>query len=276
MMQAAIESLIDLALAEDLAYGDITTDNLFSSEQMAKATFQCRQPAVISGIKPACRVFEKIDERIRCTPLMDNGTEVTSGTPVMTVEGPVTAILKGERLALNFLQHLSGIATLTYQFVGAVSGLGTRITHTRKTTPGLRALEVQAVLDGGGSPHRFSLSHAVLIKDNHIRAAGSVTQAVEAIRRHVGHTVCIEVECDTLDQVAEALSAGVDLLLLDNMSLPVLKEAVQKAKGRAKTEASGGVTLRSVLDIAKTGVDIISTSQITMSAPAVDIGLDFE
>lgn len=276
MLSPAVESLIDLALREDLAYGDITTDSLFTRSELAKGYIIANQSAVISGLDVAQRVFERIDPHLTCTPLIQNGEAVTPGSYVMTIEGLAASILKGERLALNFLQHLSGIATLTYQFAGAIQGTKAKITHTRKTIPGLRGLEIQAVLHGGGSPHRFSLSHAVLIKDNHIQAIGSVRAAVDKVRQSVGHTVRIEVECDTLEQVDEALASNVELLLLDNMNISTLEEAVKKANGKAILEASGGVTLSTVLDIAKTGVDIISTSQITMSAPAVDLGLEFK
>ena len=267
--------LLDLALNEDLAYGDITTDNLFSSETLASAQIVSRQSAILSGSRIAKTVFGKIDSRVDVQFDLEDGAAMTAGTVIASLSGPVSGILKAERLALNFLQHLSGVATLTYQYVGAVSGTGTQITHTRKTIPGLRELEIEAVVHGGGSPHRKSLSHAALIKDNHIHAAGGILQAVAKLRKAVGHTVRMEVECDTLAQVDEALEAGADIVLLDNMSIAMLEEAVKKAKGKAITEASGGITLSSVLEIAQTGVDIISTSQITLSAPAIDIGLDF-
>jgi nicotinate-nucleotide pyrophosphorylase (carboxylating) len=276
MLAPPVERLMDLALLEDLAYGDITTENLFSGQETTTAYLHVRQSAVISGTQIAKTVFEKVDSRITCTINVPDGEPVTAGTTIMTLEGPTASILKAERLALNFLQHLSGIATLTYQFAGAISGTKAKITHTRKTIPGLRHLEIEAVVHGGGSPHRSSLSHAVLIKDNHIQALGSIEKAVAKIRQSVGHTSRLEVECDTLDQVDEALTAGVDIILLDNMSIPMLKEAVKKIKGQAIIEASGNVTLSNVMEIANTGVDFISTSQITLSTTAVDLGLDFE
>ncbi len=276
MFSPLTSKLIRLSLLEDLAFGDITSDSLFSAETIASAGIVMRQPAIVSGIQVAQEIFHQVDADVQCEVLVQNGDAVVAGTPLLRLNGSVKSILKGERLALNFLQHLSGIATLTYQFVGAVSGTGAQITHTRKTVPGLRDLEIQAVLHGGGSPHRKSLSHAVLLKDNHIRAHQNIQSAVNKIRQSAGHTTRIEVECDTLDQVKESLEAGVDLVLLDNMDLPTLQEAVKLCTGKAITEASGGVTLSNVLEIARTGVNIISTSKITLGASAVDIGLDFQ
>ncbi len=275
MLTPQVEALIDAAIAEDMAYGDLTSEPLFKPIQIARAHMVCRQPAVISGLPVASRVFEKIDSAIACELKAQNGDTVTAGTVLMALHGPVISLLKGERLALNFLQHLSGIATLTFQYAGAIAGTKAKVVHTRKTIPGLRALAIQAVLDGGGSRHRQSLSQAVLLKDNHIQACGSISKAVQQIRQVVGHMVKVEVECDTLAQVQEAADAGVDAILLDNMTTQQLSEAVKLVNGRAILEASGGVTLSSILAIAQTGVDVISTSQITMSAPAVDIGLDF-
>ncbi len=269
------KQIIESALSEDLSYGDITTDSIFTGTELAVAEIRSRQSAVISGLAVAERVFEQVDPRIRFEATCEDGQPVPPNTPIIQLQGPTMSILKAERVALNFLQHLSGIATLTYQFMGVISQTKAKITHTRKTIPGLRELEIQAVVDGGGVPHRFSLSHAVLIKDNHILASGSISRAVERVRSHIGHTVKIEVECDTLEQVYEALSMGVDLILLDNMPIETLQEAVHQVAGRAVLEASGGITLKTVLAVAQTGVDFISTSQITMSAPAADMGLDF-
>lgn len=275
MLAPPADRLLQLALEEDLAHGDITTEPLFTAGEQTTAHLTARQSAIISGVEIAREVFAQVDSRLTTVILAQDGEAVTSGTVIMEVSGSTASILKAERLALNFLQHLSGVATLTYQFVGAVAGTETKILHTRKTTPGLRALEIAAVQHGGGYPHRSSLAEAVLIKDNHIAAAGSVSAAVTKIRQAVGANTRIEVECDTLDQVEEAIAAGADMVLLDNMPLKILKEAVKLCKGKVLTEASGGVTLKTVWDIAKTGVDYISTSQITLSAPAVDIGLDF-
>lgn len=275
-LSTTVYNLIDLALAEDLAQGDITSDTLFEPERYAVANVTTRQSAVISGIPVAQEVFQRVDSRIIANPLVDDGDKVPPKTTLMVVEGPLVSILKAERVALNFLQHLCGVATLTFQFVGTVTGTGTQVLHTRKTIPGLRELEIKAVVDGGGVPHRRSLGDAVLIKDNHIKACGSIAEAVQKIRRTLEGGVRIEVECDTLDQVQEALEAGADMLLLDNMDIATLTSAVAMAKGKAVTEASGGVTLRNAMTIAKTGVDYISTSQITLSTVAVDIGLDFQ
>ncbi len=271
-----VEQLIDISLLEDLAYGDITSDSLFPTFQMGEGIIRTRQSAVVSGIDVAKRVFQKIDPDLEMISFISDGDAVTPGQRLLQVKGNVGSILQGERLALNFLQHLSGIATLTYQFAGAIAGTKAKVVHTRKTTPGLRHLEIQAVLHGGGSSHRKSLSHAVLIKDNHIAAAGSIQRAIEKTRQHAGHTMSIEVECDTLAQVSEALSAKADIILLDNMAIPMLKEAVQMIGGQAITEASGGVTLSNILGIAQTGVDYISTSQITLGATPIDLGLDFD
>jgi nicotinate-nucleotide pyrophosphorylase (carboxylating) len=274
-LPSLVDTLIDLALAEDLAYGDLTSDNLFLPDKTVQAFMVSRDPAVVSGLVAAQHVFIKLDPHLICTLLVEDGDKVTPGTRLMQIEGALLSILKGERTALNLLQHLSGVATLTYQFMGAMAGTRAKITHTRKTTPGLRSLEIQAVLDGGGFPHRKSLSHAVMLKDNHLAAlTGGIIQAVHQLRDRIGHTVKIEVECDTLTQVDDALTAGADILLLDNMSTPTLAEAVSRARGRAITEASGGITLSNVAAIARTGVDYISTSQLTLSAPAMDIGLD--
>ncbi len=275
MLSPAVEQLINLALNEDLAYGDITSEPLFTRGQQSQADIAVRQSAVVSGLTVAQAVFHRVDPNLKVTLKSEDGAAVTPGTAILSVSGETRSMLKAERLALNFLQHLCGIATMTYQYVGAISGTRARITHTRKTTPGLRSLEIQAVIHGGGSPHRNSLSQAVMLKDNHIQAAGGIRGAVERIRHTLGHTTLIEVECDTLDQVAEAVEAGAHVILLDNMDLKTLEAAVKAVNFRAVTEASGGVTLNSVLDIARTGVAVISTSQITLGAPPVDIGLDF-
>lgn len=274
MFMPLVDQLLDLALLEDMAYGDITSEALFDPTDQVTAHVVCRQSAIISGVDAAEAVFRRVDPNIEVIIHHPSGDAVPPNTPIITVSGSRLAILKAERLALNLLQHLSGVATLTYQYVGAVSGTGAEITHTRKTLPGLRQLQIEAVLHGGGSPHRKSLSHAALIKDNHIAGYGGIAKAVQRLREQNGHMVKIEVECDTLDQVTEALDAGVDLILLDNMPLPALEKTVHQAKGKAVLEASGGITLRNVLTIAKTGVDYISTSEITLSAPAVDMGLD--
>ena len=269
------DRLIEAALEEDLAYGDVTSDNLFDTHHTSLAIMRVKQPAVMSGLSIAARVFETVDASLRVTLLHQDADCVSKHTEVMRIEGSTLSLLKAERLALNFVQHLSGIATLTYQYASTISQTQAKITHTRKTIPGLRLLERQAVMDGGGSLHRASLSSAALIKDNHIQAHGSVQSAVARLRQAVGHTVKIEVECDTLAQVEAALEAGADIIMLDNMTLEQMQSTVSLINKRAIVEASGGITLKSVLAVAQTGVDIISTSEITLSAPAVDVGLDF-
>lgn len=276
MLAPDILMLLDMALREDLAYGDCTSENLFQPSDMARAHVVSRQETVVSGLAVAQALFHQVDSQLVFTPCVQDGQFVAPKTRLATVQGSVVSLLKAERVALNILQHLCGVATTTYQLVQAVSGTTSHITHTRKTLPGLRALQIQAVLDGGGTPHRKSLSHAAMIKDNHVAAAGGIDAAVATLRAKVGHTVRIEVECDTLAQVDEALTAGADVILLDNMSPEILKQAIQRIGTQAITEASGGVTLQTVRALAETGVQYISTSQMTLSAQAIDIGLDFE
>jgi nicotinate-nucleotide pyrophosphorylase (carboxylating) len=270
----ALDDFLRAALAEDMPSGDITTDNLITESIQTTATIISKQPLVVSGILVAKRVFELVDPSLQITLSKDDTDTVGGNTPLMLIEGNAASILKAERVALNLLQHLCGIATLTYQYAATISRTKAQITHTRKTLPGLRALENQAVIDGGGVPHRQSLSEAVMIKDNHLLACGgNIKQAVEKIRQQTKAPIIVE--CDTLEQVEQALEAKVERILLDNMNLEQLRWAVERINGQCQVEASGNVTLKTVSDIAKTGVDIISTSQITLSAPAADIGLDF-
>ena len=284
-----LEGLIELALAEDLSFGDMTTDILLAPsvlEGPAQGNRQAQlegtgviasqQPGVLSGLTVAQAVFKRVDLSLAVELLQADGDCVGKGEPLMRVFGPMASILKAERVALNFLGHLSGVATLTYQYMATISQTKAKLTHTRKTLPGLRRLESQAVVHGGGVPHRYSLSHAVMVKDNHIAAVGSITEAVARLKTRLGHTTKIEVECDTLAQVEEAVRAGVDIVLLDNMTPDQLRTAVKAVHGRAITEASGGVTLNTVLPIAQSGVDYISTSEITLSAPAFDVNLTLD
>ena len=231
-----------------------------------------KEPGVVCGLEVAAEVFRALDRDVHFEPLVEEGAWVDGPTAVATVAGPLRAILTGERTALNFLGRLSGIATLTRRYVDEVSGTGAAILDTRKTTPGLRALEKQAVAAGGGRNHRFGLYDGVLIKDNHLRAAGSVGVAVE--RARAATDLPLEVECDTLDQVAEALAAGVDAILLDNMTTEALSESVTLAGGRARLEASGGITLENVRAVAETGVDEISIGALTHSARSLDVSLE--
>jgi nicotinate-nucleotide pyrophosphorylase (carboxylating) len=267
-----LERIAFAALAEDVGEGDVTTEATVDEDAIGTAELLLREPGVVCGLGVAEAVFRALDPDLRFEPLVDEGTSVPGGTAVARVRGPERGILIGERTALNFLARLSGIATLTRRYVDAVAGTGAAILDTRKTTPGLRALEKHAVVTGGGRNHRFGLDDGVLVKDNHLRAAGSVATAVERLR--AATPLPVEVECDTLEQVSEALAAGADAILLDNMSLDELRGAVELARGRARLEASGGVTLDNVRAIAETGVDEISVGALTHSARSLDVSLE--
>jgi len=270
-----VDELLRTALAEDLGTaGDITTDAVVPSGQTGSAHLVSRAAGVVAGLPVAARAWELVDPEVHVRLLADEGAGVAPGEVLASVEGPLRAILTAERVALNLVGHLSGVATATSRLVAAVEGTGAVIADTRKTTPGLRALEKYAVRAGGGKNHRFGLFDAVLVKDNHIAAAGNLAPAVETARRAVGHLVPIEVEVDTLDQLDEALHAGVDAVLLDNMDIPTLAAAVRRVAGRCRTEASGGITEATARAVAETGVDVISVGWITHSAPALDVGLD--
>jgi nicotinate-nucleotide pyrophosphorylase (carboxylating) len=260
------------ALAEDVGDGDVTTDATVGPEAVGTAELLVQEAGVVCGLGVAEAVFRALDPELRFERLVDEGVLVDGPTAVARVHGAERAILTGERTALNFLGRLSGIATLTRRYVDAVAGTGAAILDTRKTTPGLRALEKDAVACGGGRNHRFGLDDGVLVKDNHLRAAGSIATAVERLR--AATPLPVEVECDTLDQVAEALRAGADAILLDNMNLDDLRAAVALVGGRARLEASGGVTLDTVRAIAETGVDEISVGALTHSARSLDVSLE--
>jgi nicotinate-nucleotide pyrophosphorylase (carboxylating) len=265
-----------MALAEDLGRaGDITSDLILPQGQKSRATVVARRAGTIAGLPVAELAFHLVDSGLSVRLEAQDGDSVSPGTPLLALEGPSRSLLTAERVALNFLGHLSGVATATRALVDAVAGAKARIVCTRKTTPGLRIVEKYAVRCGGGFNHRFGLDDAVLIKDNHIAAAGSLTTAVERAFAGIGHMLKVEVEVDTLVQLEEALSLGVDTILLDNMPPDVLRQAVKIADGRATLEASGNVTLATVRAIAETGVDYISSGAITHSAPNFDIGLDF-
>ena len=271
-----IEPLVRQALAEDLGRaGDITTDAIVPADQWARAVIAAREPGVICGLIAADLTFRITDATIRLAPHAPDGTQVARGERIAEIEGPARAILTAERVALNFMGHLSGVATATQHLVAAVAGTKARIICTRKTIPGLRVLEKYAVRCGGGLNHRFGLDDAVLVKDNHIAAAGGIEQAVKALRGSLGPMVKIEIEVDTLDQLEIALGLGIDAILLDNMPPEIMKNAVAMTCGRAKLEASGGVTLERVHAIAESGVDYISSGAITHSARSLDLGLDF-
>jgi nicotinate-nucleotide pyrophosphorylase (carboxylating) len=265
------------ALAEDLGRaGDITSAAVIPAGTKASAAIITRQAGVVAGLPLAARAFADLAATAGVELLAEDGDAVAAGTVLARIEGPAHAILAAERVALNFLGHLSGVASATAAFVEAIKGTGAKITCTRKTTPGLRALEKYAVRCGGGANHRFGLDDAVLIKDNHIAIAGGVAVAIERARAGVGHLVRIEVEIDRLDQLDEALLAKPDAILLDNMSTTNLTEAVRRVNGRAITEASGGVTIATARAIAETGVDFISSGWITHSAPALDVSLEID
>jgi len=272
---AHIREAVARALAEDLGRaGDITSLATIPPDRTAAGAIVARRDGVIAGLPLVTETFAQIDRRVVVTVEAADGDRVAASTVVVRLDGPAHAILAGERTALNFLGHLSGIATATQRFVDAIAGTRARIADTRKTTPGLRALEKYAVRCGGGANHRFGLDDAILIKDNHIAAAGGVAIAVQAARRQASHVVSVEVEVDTLEQLDEALAAGADIVLLDNMSPAELSIAVARIDGRAMAEASGGVTLETVRDVAESGVDLISTGWITHSAPRLDVALD--
>jgi nicotinate-nucleotide pyrophosphorylase (carboxylating) len=274
-----LADVVRLALAEDLGLaGDITTNALIPQDAVSEAAVTLRGDGRIAGLPLATAVFRALDPWIAVETHVQDGAWAEAGTAVAALAGKTRAILSGERAALNLLQHLSGIATATHQFVEAVAGTHAKIVCTRKTTPGLRAFEKYAVRAGGGVNHRFGLFDAVLIKDNHIAAAGSVAAAIERARASVSHMVKIEVEVDTLTQLEEALHHPVDAVLLDNMAVPELRNAVARAKAIRPgilCEASGGIRLETVRAIAETGVDMISVGALTHSVKALDIGLDF-
>jgi nicotinate-nucleotide pyrophosphorylase (carboxylating) len=275
-----IRRVVQLALAEDVGSGDVTTLATVPETAIARAVMKTREPLVPAGLALAEAAFLELSPGAKIEALAKDGQPVKQGRDLLRIEGPARAILSAERVALNFVQRLSGVATLTAQFVEAIKGTRAKILDTRKTTPGWRRLEKYAVTCGGGQNHRIGLYDMVLIKDNHLAALrnespNAVAAAVQRARAQYPQ-LKIEVEADTLDQVEQAVAAGADFVLLDNMNLIQLRLAVQQAKGRSQTEASGGVNLASVRAIAETGVDFISVGALTHSARAVDIGLDFE
>jgi nicotinate-nucleotide pyrophosphorylase (carboxylating) len=277
LLPVVYEPLIDLALREDLGGGDLTTEATVEPHTLARADAVARAPMIPCGGDLFLATFRRVDPNLTCSALIDDGRAVEKGATLWRVEGRARSILAAERVALNFAQRMTGIATLTRAFVNALpEGSSTRITDTRKTTPGLRALERHAVRVGGGHNHRDSLGSAVLIKDNHIVAAGGITAAVQRARAHAPHTTRIELEVDNLIQLDEALAVGADIIMLDNFSLEDTKTAVLRAQGKALLEVSGGVTLESVESVARLGIDVISVGALTHSVKAADIGLDME
>jgi len=275
-MNAVVRDIVARALAEDIGPGDVTSELAIPAAARARGVFLAKQPGVLSGLVVAEECFRQVDPSVEFRALVADGEAFTVGTHLAEVTGPARTLLSAERVALNFLQRLCGVATLTREFVDRVAGTRARIVDTRKTTPGLRLLEKRAVRAGGGHNHRFALYDGVLLKDNHIAVAGGVAAAVAAARAAAPHTLRIEVEVTSLQQLTEALAAGADVVLLDNMPLEQMEEAVAFAVGRVIVEASGGINLDNVAAVAGTGVDLISIGALTHSAKAVDISLELE
>ncbi len=268
---------VEVALDEDTAFGDITSELTVPPNRRASGRFLAKADGVISGLDVVAEVFRQVDPSISFSPLVEDGDRVTVGDDLAHVSGNARGILKGERVALNFLQRLSGVATATARYVAETAGTRARVIDTRKTTPGMRLLEKQAVRHGGGHNHRIGLGDGILIKDNHLAAIGGhdrITKAVEAARAGAPHTLRIEVEVTSLDELREALNAKPDAILLDNMSIDQMSEAVRITAGRAILEASGGITLETLRDVAGTGVDLISSGALTHSSRALDISLE--
>jgi nicotinate-nucleotide pyrophosphorylase (carboxylating) len=274
--QFQLVQFIEAALQEDIRSGDITTNSLIPADAQAVSLMRFRESGIVCGIEAAKSTFRLLDSNIGLKVLLDDGAAVNTGEVALEIRGNARAILTAERVSLNIVQHLSGIASATAQYVKETAGTKSRIVDTRKTTPGLRLLEKYAVRCGGGHNHRYALDDMILIKDNHIALCGGIENAVAKARKNVGHSVKVEVECDTLDQVREALQAGAELILLDNMLPSTLREAVEIVNGKALCEASGGINLQTVRGVAQSGVDIISVGALTHSVRALDVGLDIE
>lgn len=269
-----IDDLVRRALAEDVGKGDLTTAALVPPGIQAEGIIHSKDQGILAGVPVAARVFQLLDPGVQFSQELADGNALTPGTVIARIKGSAAVLLTGERTALNFLQRLSGIATATRELVRALVGTKARLVDTRKTTPGLRLLEKYAVRAGGGHNHRLGLDDGVLIKDNHIKVAGGITEAVRRVRSQVPHTVKIEVEVESLAQLEEALAAEADLIMLDNMSLELMREAVLLTAGRVPLEASGGITLAAIREVAETGVDLISSGAVTHSAVALDISMD--
>ncbi len=270
-----IDKVVNMSLEEDMPFGDITTDNIVSEESISKARLIAKENGIIAGIPVVLRTYELLSRDIKINVYFKDGSKVMKGDIIADIEGPTGALLKGERTMLNILQRLSGVATATNKYVNMVSGYPVNVVDTRKTTPGLRYLEKYAVRAGGGQNHRFSLSDGVLIKDNHITAAGGIMNAVSAVRGKIPHTVKIEVETENMDMVREALDAKADIIMLDNMTEEMMAEAVKLINKRALVEASGDINEERIVKVAQTGVDIISIGRITHSIKSLDISLKF-
>jgi len=275
-MDFELQRIIEMALREDIGTGDITTQATVDPQIVCRAELVAKEDFVLAGIDVAAAVFAQLDSSVAFERLTSDGQQVRRGEVLAWLKGPAQALLQGERVALNLLQRMSGIATQTARFVIEVQGTAATVVDTRKTMPGLRSLDKYAVRVGGGTNHRTALYDGVLIKENHIVAAGGIATAIERARRRAPHTLKIEVETTTLDEVAEAIAAGADIILLDNMTLDQLREAVTLIGGRALAEASGGVNLETIREIAETGVNLISVGALTHSSRAVDISLLFQ
>ena len=275
MINLGLDDFIISALKEDIGTGDITTESCVPADAVSHGYFKAKAEGVVCGVDVLRRGFALIDPDVKVTVLVKDGGRGKKGDVIAEIEGSSRSILTGERVSLNLLQHMSGIATAAAEASASVAGTKARIADTRKTTPGLRVLEKYAVKTGGGSNHRFNLSDGVLIKDNHILAAGGIKNAVEAVRKNIPHTLKIEVETETMDQVKEALAAGADIIMLDNMTVQQMKDAVDFIAGRARTEASGNMGERNLREVAETGVDIISIGALTHTVKALDISLKF-
>ncbi|MFQ6039714.1 MAG: carboxylating nicotinate-nucleotide diphosphorylase [Candidatus Poribacteria bacterium] len=269
-----VKQLFELALAEDIGIGDVTSNVIIPKDRVATGIILSKDTGLIAGLEVIELLLCMVDSQLTLTPMLSDGDKIGHGVKIGKIQGPAKAMLRIERVALNFLRRLSGIATLTSKYVQAVAGYPVKIIDTRKTTPGWRTLEKYAVRVGGGYNHRFGLYDAVLIKDNHIALAGSITKAIDMARAQIPHTMKIEIEAKTIQQVSEALNAKPDIIMLDNMALDEMKEAVELIDGRIPVEASGNVRLETVKQIAATGVDLISVGALTHSAPALDISLD--
>lgn len=276
MFEYHVDKIIKRAFEEDMNNGDVTTDNLIDKNQKSEAVFVAKERGVIAGIDISKRTFEIMDASIEFKKIKEDGDLVDVGDKIAVVIGSTRAILKAERTALNLLQRMSGIATMTKEYANEIKDFNTFVVDTRKTTPGLRIIEKYAVKVGGGRNHRFNLSDAVMIKDNHIKAAGGIKKAVEKIRKEIPHTTKIEVEVESIENLKEALDVKTDIIMLDNMSNELMKEAVKINKGRAILEASGNMTKERLKEVAETGVDVISVGALTHSVRAMDISLKFK
>ena len=275
-LQMEIDSIITNAIREDINYIDITTDFLIADDSVSTANYIAKDSGILCGIDIALRVFTLLDDSTEYDIKLRDGDKVEKGEVIATVTGKTKVLLKGERTALNLLQHLSGIATMTNRLVRLIEGTRASVADTRKTLPGLRSLQKYAVTVGGGKNHRYNLSDCAMLKDTHLDAYGSITNAVNALKKKLGHTVMIEVETRNLDEVKEALKAGADIIMLDNMDIETMREACKIVSGRAKLEASGNITEKTIASIAKTGVDIISVGAITHSVKAFDISMKIQ